>query len=161
MNELDQLLHEPEQPVNEGDPRFGGPVTPLLVTAGCPEDVDELVLGQLLVNAVAVATIPMVAQAGLLPDLPEGDTLRAAVRAAWTKQPASGRTVTFAVALHVEPGTTSSQLDDIITAAYEAMAVQVDGEHTVTVRMSVLPLEVDRFESAWRRATSYFRTQTS
>ncbi|MDT7783019.1 MAG: hypothetical protein QOF58_1438 [Pseudonocardiales bacterium] len=161
MKDLDRLVHEPEKPVDEGDARFGGPVTPLLVTADCPEDVDEAALGQLIVNAVTVATIPMVAQAALLPDLPADDALRVASRARRTTQPTPGRMLVFAVALHVDPGTTSHQLGGIITAAYEAMAVQVDADHRKPVRMSVLPVEVERFELAWRRATSYFRTQAN
>ncbi|MFK0250193.1 hypothetical protein ACIQUM_36290 [Amycolatopsis azurea] len=139
------------------EPQFTGHVMPVLVTAECPDDVDVAALGQLVADAVTVASVPMAADVALIPVDP-GEQLQVTAYAWRTGQRTPGRMVSFAVALHVDPGTTSEQVEELTTVAYQAMAAQADAAHTGSIRMAILPLDEERFECAVRQATTFFRT---
>ncbi|MEU3625652.1 hypothetical protein [Amycolatopsis coloradensis] len=122
--------------------------------------MDVAALGQLVADAVTVASVPMAADVALIPVDP-GEQVQVTAYARRTGQPTPGRMISFAVALHVDPGTTSEDVAELTTVAYQAIAAQVDAAHADSIRMAILPLDEERFERAVHKATTFFRTGAS
>lgn len=132
---------------------------PILITVDCAGEVDAAELGQVIADAVTASGVPMVAEVGLQPEIPE-DQQRAKAWARRTGQPEPGRIISYVVGVHLNPADVQGRaVEDLITLAYRAAAASADAAHPDSIRMSVLPLDGDRFERGRDSALDHFRTR--
>lgn len=159
------VLNEGCSPVPDNDLRFTGHELSILITADCPVDTNASAIGQLIADAVTAATLSMVATVALILDIvdpPQDPELLADLDVIdpggrHTQPPR--RQLSYTVTLYADPNTIADDSTDLITAAYQAIAVQIDAAHTGTITSSVMPLERDRHQHLTNQAIKRFRTR--
>ncbi|MEU3628751.1 hypothetical protein BS329_15675 [Amycolatopsis coloradensis] len=149
------------------DRQFTGRELPILIAAECPVDTDSAAVGQLIAEAVTAVSPPMAASVALTTetvDPPQDPALLADLDVIdpGGRHRASDprRQLVYALTLHVNSDAASDDTDELITEAYEAIAVQLDAAHQGAVTSAVMPLDPDRYQELTSHALKTFRTRT-